>query len=225
MNQPLHRIPCPINPKFNFEHQGWPNKCPYRHIEYHWPGKLADHNTLIGDSIIKYVNGLNDTYVQAYPGANIQKIIGLMQQGYIDLAGYKIIIVHVGSNNLHSPNVNRMEIANLYNYLLKLIRRGNPSAAIVLSEIVPRTYENENQVNQRMDINRIIEQVVRIQDFRCYFFRSYRALTIKGSLHADEQYYAIDGLHLNMRGTSKLRASINGNIVTLKGKIWRKYVV
>lgn len=218
---PIHRIWCPGNICFNREHNGWPQPCPYRHKEYHWPGTIQPYtNTLIGDSIVKYVNELPDTYVQAYPGASIEAIIAKIQSGLIGLQNYRIIIFHVGSNNLHDENIQVGELYMIYKRLLTLVRRENHSAALVLSEIIPRTYENRNQLNKRMAVNRAIEHLCK-QTYGAYFFRTYRAFIKEGTLRGDPIYYAQDGLHLGRMGTRAMWDSINGNIIILKGKLAR----
>ena len=80
-----------------------------------------------------------ETYVQAYPGANIECIAQKIETGEICLYGYGFIIFHIGSNNLHNENVGVREMYEKYRFLLWLARSMNPGAALVLSEIIPRT--------------------------------------------------------------------------------------
>ena len=216
---PVHRTWCPHNVHFNEDHPQWPYPCPFRHCEYHWPGQHCPWiNTLIGDSIIKYVNELTDTYVQAYPGAAIQDIIAKIQRGDIWLSGYRIIIFHVGSNNLHDEHVTVSGMFEAYKKLVYLTRSQNSRAAIVISEIIPRTYEDQEGLNKRMFVNRAIEYLAKHEQ-EVYFFRTYRAFTYGLTLWADRKFFARDGLHLNRTGTRALKGSLNGNIITLKGKL------
>lgn len=121
-NQPLHMVPCPESNIYDDEHIArFGFECPYRHQEYHWPGDTeARTNTIIRDSIIKYVKHLPDTYVQAYPGTRVEWIISKIIKGDINLASYKIIIYHLGCNNLR--RLEPEEIVELFRELLLLSR-------------------------------------------------------------------------------------------------------
>ena len=218
-NIPLHRVWCPDSLYFNESHTDWPQQCSFRHREYHWPGVLAPKtNTLIGDSIIKYVRDFPETYVQAYPGANVECIMQKIETGAICLYGYRFIMFHLGSNNLHNQEIGGEEMYHKFKHLLLLARSMNPGAALVLSEILPRTYEDEGMLHRRMGVNQAMEQLAE-ELWGVYYFRTYKAVTQVGSLWADPKFFAMDGLHVNELGTWALWKSINGNIITLKGKI------
>ena len=105
-----------------------------------------------------------------------------------------------------------------YRYLLELARGMNPMAALVLSGIIPRTYEDEHMLNNRMNVNGAMEQLAEELP-GVYMFRTYKAVALDKTLWADPIYYAKDGLHVNELGTGALWDSINGNIITLKGKV------
>ena len=76
-------------------------------------------------------------------------------------------------------------------------------------------------LEKRMVVNRAMEDLAN-ELWGVYFFRTYKAVTYDGSLWADPDFFAVDGLHVNELGTWALWNSLNGNIITLKGKVKEK---
>jgi hypothetical protein len=72
---------------------------------YLWPAKLSNNFSLISDSLCKFVNNCNQLYVQAYPGAIVSSLIRDIESGLVRVKGFKIIILHVGTNNLEHTAV------------------------------------------------------------------------------------------------------------------------
>ena len=96
---------CHISPDYDWKHiklSGY--YCTLKHRSYQWPAKINNNDTLISDSICKYSRTLHDTFVQAYPVANIKSIIFKIRIGKVKVNDYKIIILHLGTNDLHSRN-------------------------------------------------------------------------------------------------------------------------
>ena len=66
--------------------------------------------TLIGDSIVKYVKYLQETYVQAYPGTRLEWVMRKIEMGRIKLQGFKVVIIHLGCNNLRRQEPDEIEV-------------------------------------------------------------------------------------------------------------------
>ena len=126
--------------------------CTLKHRSYQWPAKINNNNTLISDSICKYSRTLHDTFVQAYPGANIKSIIFKIRIGKVRINDYKIIILHLGTNDLHSRNPDA--ILNDMRTLFHLIRRKNPEGTIVLSQIIHRPIDLVLTEQDRLKVNK-----------------------------------------------------------------------
>ena len=216
---PLHRTPCPIHPIYNLHHiQTVGMDCPYKHQQYHWPSVSGTaNNALIGDSLIKYIKDLDDTEVHAYPGTKLEWITQKIQNGNIKLHGYKIIVFHLGCNNLRHQETNK--IVELFEELLLLSKTRNDSAAIVLSLIIPWNNETPDQKHKRETLNTQLRKLVLKLGKGFYYFQSWKAMYDKITKELVQSFYTDDNVHLKRGGVRALRDSIDGNIKILKGKL------
>ena len=213
----MNRRFCHISSDYNWEHikkTGY--CCTLKHRSYHWPARIRNNNTLISDSICKYSNRLHDTFVQAFPGATLHSITQKVRLGKIKVADYKIVILHVGTNDLF--RYSSEEILELMDKLIKLIRQKNQKAVIVLSQIIHRPCDLQNSENSRIIVNKGFKKLAKSNRPNCYIWNTWR-VTENIDKSVNTSLYARDLLHLNFQGNKKLREFIEHNIVTLKGYI------
>lgn len=101
---------------------------------------FTDHRTkkslIICDSIPKYISGIHNNKVSAYPGASIQKITGVLEGNVTYFSTFEIFIIHVGTNNINSHSV--QQIKSLYCNLMSVIKRLYLSVHVVFSSVLPR---------------------------------------------------------------------------------------
>ena len=223
-NLPKHLIPCPINSIMGPAHiaQTKSRDCPFKHKEYHWP-PLEPENycfTLIGDSIVKYVKHLPTTYVHAYPGTRIEWVEQKIRNQVLRVGHYKLIIFHLGCNNLHRQNED--EIEELFRSLISTTRIYNQTAPIVLSLVIPWVNESPLEKMRRERLNKkLIKLSTQIEN--CKFFSTYKNFTAKYTKKAIPELYAGgekgDGIHLSITGTEVMEQYLDGNIKSTKGSI------
>ena len=206
---------CHISADYNWNHiklSGY--NCNLKHRSYQWPAKIANNNTLISDSICKYSRSLNDTFVQAYPGANINSITFKIRIGRIKVTEYSIIILHVGTNDLWKRNPSI--VINDMKLLIETIRTRNPTAVIVLSQLINRPCDEVETDQYRKTVNRGYQNLAKELKSGCNTWKTWRS-TENRDRTTDRSLFSRDLLHLNYKGNLRLKQYIESNLVTLKG--------
>ena len=206
---------CHINLDYNWEHikkTGY--YCRLKHRSYLWPARIKNNHTLISDSICKYTNRLHETYVQAFPGARIYTLLQKIRLGKIRITGYKIVILHVGTNDLQELSVE--DLVHRMKQLVQTVRQKNSSAAIVVSQILHRPRDTETEDKKRVAVNKALQKLTNELRPNCYSWYTWRVTQNKDK-SVNLNLFAKDKLHLNFQGISKIRMFIEHNIVTLKG--------
>ena len=79
--------------------------CAYRHSEYHWPAKIVNNHCIIGDSIVKFLKTTNQADIISYPGTTIDKLYWKIKLGKVQLNQYKVIEIHVGTNDVRGNEI------------------------------------------------------------------------------------------------------------------------
>jgi hypothetical protein len=118
----------------HFEKHGY--GCDYKHKRYFWPGVKWNTNLVICDSIGKYVKGLYNAEIYAHSGANIDTIINLIRDNTLDVSIYRIVFLHLGTNDLCIAST--QDIAWNMNYLMNMIVARNPTVELGVSGILVR---------------------------------------------------------------------------------------
>lgn len=187
--------------------------CPFRHRSYLWPGLVSNDFTLISDSMAKYVNKTKHLLVLAVPGLTIDTLtwdVRLEERTYCK--NFKIIIVHLGTNNI---NDSVEDFLSKYEKLLAALKRRNPDTLIVVSAILPRPVDYRETKEKVSSINKALCKLA--VEMQCEFLRPYRKFVVNGKPNIN--LYAKDLLHLNRDGTALLKMFFEHSIIRLKGKV------
>ena len=109
-----------------------------RRASYFWPGMVNSESTIISD-FCKFVNKTNR--VQAFPGMTFQTLLNKLLNNVTKVSDIRIIIIHVGTNNIHDVSITAERFIILIKEIVQIIRLRNPSALIAESGLVPRPCE------------------------------------------------------------------------------------
>ena len=186
--------------------------CPHRHGEYFWPARVKNNHCIIGDSIVKFLKITNQADVIAYPGITVDKLFWKIKLAQIDCKSYKIIVIHVGTNDLSGNDIKTILLK--YKRLIKLVQSVNSSAVIGVSSILPKPCETEEENERIITLNREVKTLC--SDHKVHFIPSYRPFVAKAK-KINIELFARDKLHLNFKGSVKLRNCLVGNIKSLQG--------
>ena len=186
--------------------------CPFRHSEYHWPATVANNHCIIGDSIVKFLKTTNQADVISFPGITIDRLYWKIKLGKVNLEQYKIIVIHVGTNDVKGNHLN--VIVQKYLRLLEIVRYKNHSAGIGLSSVLPKPCETQVVNEKIILLNRDLKRISVTNN--CHFIPSYRPFVGK-QRQLNTELFAKDGLHLNFKGSVKLRNNLIGNIKSIQG--------
>jgi len=155
-------------------------------------GKVLATNTIIGDSIVKYIE-VEDCYTQAIRGARTSDLANAIENKVIRV-NFETIIVHVGTNNLYQCTIS--EFIHEYCKLLRVIRSKRPSCKIIVSAILPRPMDDLWLNDKRLAFN------ISMQDLASQYDAQYINLMKLAPIyvhHPKLQFFS-DGLHLNNNG-------------------------
>jgi lysophospholipase L1-like esterase len=100
--------------------------------------------TVIGDSLSKWIRGINFTDIQSIPGLNISKCIDRINDRTLTITRYQLILIMLGTNDIqrYSPKC----IADKMAELIDLIREKNPNARIACNAIISRPTDIPEQM-------------------------------------------------------------------------------
>ena len=186
--------------------------CPYKHSEYYWPAKVKNNHCIIGDSIVKFLKITNQADVIAFPGATIDRLYWKIKLEKVLLRQYKVIVLHVGTNDLQGNGIE--EIVLKYLRLLELVKDLNNSVRVGVSSVLPKPCETPEENNRIILLNRELKKLCGSK--KVHFIPSYRPFVGKKQ-YINEEFYAKDKLHLNHRGSVRLRNNLVGNIKSIQG--------
>ena len=144
--------------------------------------------------------------VVSVSGANVETITNLVE-GYtvmgqvnFDVAPFKYIVIHVGTNNIRKQS--NVEIQNNFVYLLRAIRTKCTNPHIFLSCILPRTKDHAFSGPQVRAVNRWLRRWSKDQGIQCI---DAAPLFTDDRGRIKDYLYKRDDLHLSKAGLSKLR--------------------
>ena len=132
--------------------------------------------TLIGDSIIKNVSGIDGCSIQSFRGDTISKLANKIFSKVAKLLPYDYVILHVGTNDIG----NRAPFDNIikdYANLLGIIRKLHPTVQIIVSAIIPRPCDYDVSDPMVRDINSYLNKVMS-RDMNLKFVCTYKPLLI-----------------------------------------------
>ena len=118
---------------------------------------MKNNHCIIGDSIVKFLKITNQADVLSFPGVNIDRLFWKIKLGKVNLSHYKVIVLHVGTNDLTGSSVE--EIVSSYSRLLDLVRSLNKAATVGVSSNIPKPCEPEKENLRIVQLNRELKKV------------------------------------------------------------------
>lgn len=91
---------------------------------------------VLSDSMCKFINDTRTVKFQCRGGATTYSCINLIESGFFTVSGCDLIIIHVGTNDIHKFSVE--ESTKWMKVVIKLIRRRNKGVKVVISAVLPR---------------------------------------------------------------------------------------
>lgn len=161
---------------------------------------MVPKNLLIGSSIIKYVRYLPNTDVKSFPGTTVKRLTKAIDDLIAIVAGYRLIIILVGTNDLHSSTVQQFIID--YSKLLDIVKFYSQTSQIIVSGLIPRPCDFETHGQKLKQFNKNLEELCMGRNIK--FVKSFRPFLHKGK-PIDKLFAKRDKLHLNQEGTFRLR--------------------
>lgn len=150
----------------------------------------------------KYVSGINNTTIQAFPGATISKLQRLIASNRASI-NFKYTVLLIGTNDIPS-SLSVGEIMSFYENLITYIR-SRSNTKIIISGILPRPCDlsfdpTESRVKE---FNKELKLLAHRRKLK--FLHTYKIFLFKNK--PIRSYFAVNdgGLHLNVEGTRKLR--------------------
>ena len=212
------QINCPVSCFYDRTHiERFGYRCPYKHKAYFWPGEISNEFTIISESICKFIYHTNKTLVQAYPGLTLEDLLAKLFKEEIKVTDFKIVIVHVGTNNLVQTSLERFMqlVENITSYIITK----NPGVSLAWSGIIPRPCDIRRHLllegdvsleDKRWRFNKELKSFGKTHNILILY--SWRAFIDKKSKQVKEELFALDGLHLSRKGTLALKKYFVGSI-------------
>ncbi|XP_071142525.1 uncharacterized protein [Mytilus edulis] len=159
---------------------------------------------ILCDSIGKYLDGMKDTVVQSFSGANLGYIKYVIDKEYIylhEFDSFSHVILHFGTNDIekHSIEIILCKFRNL----IYSVRNRNRDINILISSILPRPVDFVQLGYKVVQINKALIGICK--DEKISFTKSYRRFLFKGSPKRDLFAIKDGGLHLNEAGVAQLK--------------------
>ena len=155
---------------------------------------------ILSDSIAKYVTGIRQAEVIAFPGINFSRLTRQIEKNP-KLVEKKFTIIHVGTNDIKNYTIE--EMLSFFNNLITLIRSMS-STTIVFSSILPRPVDADETGEKVKEVNLRIKQ--KCKDRNVQFLHSFRPFLKYGKPIRELFAVRDGGLHLNNEGTRLLRS-------------------
>ena len=158
---------------------------------------------MIGDSMVRHLPKPLGARVYCIRGAKLEVVANLIRgwtvrgQRTLDVAQFRSILLHVGTNNV-GQSLDRIQ--DNFRFLVDAAQLRCPGASVYLSSVPPRPIDWFRTGEQVVAINQWLEQWAPPQGAR--FINSYRLFTFGRTGIAESLYK--DGLHLNSDGLKKL---------------------
>ena len=188
--------------------------CMNHHTSYSWPALARERFLLIGDSIVKFINRGKHLRVMAFPGATTHMIYEKICKKEIDVVGFDLIFVALGTNDVSDHTLAPSMVTTGIMNLMDTIHIFNPEARLVVLGMLVRPKDEGQAIEYRRKlVNNMVQRDCK--RYGIHFTKAWRALMNGSDLKP--RVYAQDGLHLNRFGARFLYRTIEGNIRTLSG--------
>ena len=133
---------------------------------------IAKRATIVSASIPKYVSDIDGCTTQAFPGATIGRLTELISSGKVDLSSVDFVIVHVGTNNVSSPQ-SVDTILSYYGDLIHAVKR-RTYAKLIFTSILPRLVDHKSTVAKVTKVNSELRKLCRRNHLLfCNLYRSF----------------------------------------------------
>ena len=111
---------------------------------------------MLTDSICKH-GQLQNVEVQAFPGIDVPHLGYLISEGSCQVAFYDVIIVHVGTNNVHKHSIYQVNCISRHFYISWgfTIKKH-----LVMSAIIPRPFDFMKSQDKVIIINKNLNKIV-----------------------------------------------------------------
>lgn len=170
------------------------------------PIVVPEDYIVLGDSIVRNVDNINNTQVISYPGSGLKKMAILVQHGKVpELADKTMVVIHLGTNDASGKGVSVHDLVRLTQNLVTEVRRLSPHAIIALSSIIPRPTDFETTNEKVKEYNNYVHRHAAAMGI-CTF-PTYETLQKYGK--PVQVYYKPDKLHLNQDGVARLRMCLS----------------
>ena len=135
--------------------------------------------------------------------ARIENVIHAVSTDAINVRGFSIIILHMGTNNLETDTVEIMRIK--FQQLLNVIKMRNRRAIIAVSAVLPRPIDFPRSRGKSTMLNKELTSMCMSPALThsLFFIPSYRPFIKDAQPVAN--FFASDGLHLSPEGVQALR--------------------
>ena len=175
---------------------------------------------ILSDSILKYASFGGHGFLRAIPGANVQVLINLINQGFIqDWSRIGCVLVHVGTNDV--DNGQGAGVLPKLKILANLIQSRNRNVGFIISGILPRPKDYERTKSIIFDINLELQEWAASEQ-SIHFYQSYRQFLYKPmgkkqkTVVKKELFSDRCKLHLNEKGLAILLPLLKNQIVLFR---------
>lgn len=158
--------------------------------------------TIIGDSIIKHISGLQGVTIQSFPGDTIAKIANRLQYREAVLRDFDFVILHVGTNDI-DRRASFNDIISDFGNLIGICKKLKPSIHVIISSILPRPKDHSVSDSMIRAVNKHLNKVMS-KSMKFKFVCSYKPFMYAGSVRRELFAKRDLGLHLNSEGTNAL---------------------
>lgn len=163
----------------------------------------------MGDSIPKYITGIEGVQLKSFRGDTIARLANRLLNKQICLENFDFVLIHVGTNDIANNYSLPLErafnnIISDYGNLVGICRKLKPEINILVSAILPRPVDHERTDPLIRKLNAYLQKNMS-KTMKFTFLRTYKAFMYAGKVKRELFAKNDGGLHLNTEGTNKLR--------------------
>ena len=170
-------------------------------------GHLRNRTTLIGDSIIQFVEQCLYTSVQAIPGSYARNFIRMCELGRLSVMDFHVVVLHMGCNDLCDTSPE--DICHIFENVIMYIREKNPTCMIGISGILPKPCDNNFQLKLEAREKTNTGLAALCKKINVEYYKSEKCLKDKGTT---EELYIRDRIHLSDYAVGLLKKHLEGKI-------------
>ncbi len=167
---------------------------------------------ILSDSILRYADLGYYADLYPVPGATTLKLIWKLQEGVIkDWMSYRLLIVHVGTNDI--DNGDTTQVLRRFKSLTRLVVGFNPYIKIIFSSILPRARDFKETQSLVDTVNYGIRYWCK-RTPGMGFYPGYKNFVKSFRIRPDRLHmYKRDGLHLNRASITYLEILLRKLVV------------